>query len=528
MVGCQVVTELLRLEEVIGEKRTQINISTEATIPETKPQAVQVIDHVVEEEITKTEIILNKVIVEGVLHLKIVYEGFVPEQTVHVFHADVPFSTFAEVQGAEEDMTVDVHLDVESISFEVLTPPSRRVQVRAVLRLRAKVLRFTKLKVVTDVTGVPGIQITKQTFRAEDIVGEEESQIVTRADIVVPEQKPSVVQVIDSLVECDVTEVDVIANKAIVRGTISSRIIYESDSPYQTVHVVHGEAMFEQFVEIPGLEPDMTVTADCKVEFAQFDVAANGRTLIGRIVLKVRVKATTTRTLELVVDIKGLPPECALAKELIRIQEVLAERTRQSIVQAVLDIPEEKPDVVTVIKHEATIQVERVTVIKNKVLVEGVIHLKTVYEGLVPAQTVHVVHHEIRFADFVHVPGAMEDMTADIQIDVEHVSYDVGTGDPIAVQIVLKIRARIVVTRQVHVVVKVTVVEAVCTGTVLGDWVNVRPTPGTEGHPIATLSRGTQVTIIGMEGHWFKITLPDGRTGFVFSQLVKSDCMPKG
>ncbi len=528
MASCQVITELLRLEEVIGEKTTQVNISGEALIPEIKPQAVQVIDHVVDKEITRVSVIPNKVIVEGVLHLKIVYEGFVPEQTVHVFHADIPFSTFAEIEGAEEDMTVDVHLDIESISFEVITPPSRRVLVRAILRLRVKVLRSTTLKVVTDVKGVPGIQITRQTFKAEDIIGHEESQVVTRLDVVVPEQKPSVVQVIDSLVECDITDIDIIANKAIVRGTISARIIYESDSPYQTVHVVHGEGTFEQFVEIPGLEPDMTVTAECDVEFAQFDVSNNGRLVVGRIVLKVKVKATTVRTLELVVDIKGLPDGCALAKELVRIQEVLAERMRQSIVSAVLDIPEEKPDVVSVVKHEASIQIERITVIKNKVLIEGIIHLKTVYEGLVPAQTVHVVHHDIRFADFVHIPGAMEDMTADVQVDVEHISYDVGTGDPIAVQIVLKIKAKIVVTRQVHIVIKVTVVEAACTGTITGEWVNVRPTPGTEGAPVATLSRGTQVAIVSMEGQWFKVTLVDGRQGFIFAQFVKSDCMPRG
>ncbi|MGE5542333.1 MAG: SPOCS domain-containing protein, partial [Bacillota bacterium] len=382
--------------------------------------------------------------------------------------------------------------------------------------------------VVTDITGVPGIKITRQSFRAEDIIGRERTQVVTRADILVPEQKPNVVQVIDSLVECDVTDVDIIRNKAIVRGTISSRIIYESDSPYQTVHVVHGETTFEHFVEIPGLDEDMTVTADCEVEFAQFDVANNGRMVVGRIVIMLKVRATTIRTLDLVVDVEGLPDGCALAKELVRIQEVLAERRRQSIVSAVLDIPEEKPDVVSVVKHEADIQIERITVIKNKVLVEGIIHLKTVYEGLVPAQTVHVVHHDIRFADFVHLPGATEDMTAEVDVDVEHVSYDVGTGDPIAVQIVLKIKARIVVTRQVHVVVKVTVVEAICNGVCTGEWVNVRPGPSTDGPPIARLARGEQVAVVSMDGQWFRVRLHDGRHGFVFGQFLKCDCIPRG
>ncbi|NPV71522.1 MAG: DUF3794 domain-containing protein [Firmicutes bacterium] len=528
MSGCKVITELLQLEEVIGEKTSQINISSEVDIPEIKPPAVQVIDSITEVEVTKVEIITDKVIVEGVLQLKVVYEAAVPEQTVHVFHANVTFSTFVHVEGAEEDMTVDAKVDIESVSFEVISPPSRRVQVRAIIRLRAKVLKPTCLKVVTDVLGIAGVHVTKHVFRAEDIVGQEETQIVTRTEIVLPDVKPNALQVIDSVTECEITDIDIINGKAVVRGQITARIIYESDSPYQTVHVVHGTGFFEAFVEIPGLEPDMTVTADCDVEFASFEIIGNGRVIVARVVLRVHVKATKTRLLEVVTDVKDLPPGCNLEKELVRIQEVLAERTKQAIVQSVLDIPEEKPDVVSVVKHETSIQIQRVTVIDRKVLIEGVIHLKTVYEGLVPGQTVHVVRHDVAFADFVHIPEAKKDMTATVQVDVEHVSYDVGTGDPIAVQIVLKITARIVQTRQVQIVVKIIAVEAVCMGVITGDYVNVRPTASTEGAPIATLTRSTEVVIVGMEDQWFRVRLADGRIGFIFAHLVRSDCMPRG
>jgi len=526
--GLQVTKELLRLEEVIGEATSQIIVSRTVEIPAPKPDAMQIVDEITEVVVTKVSIVPNKVLVEGVLRVKVIYEAAVPAQTVHVFHAEVTFTHFVEIPGAEPDMTVYPTLTVESVSLEVLNPPSRRVEIRAILALFAKVVRPVELKVITNVTGIAGIQVTRETIRAEDIIGREEAQAIVRGEVTLPEAKPNVRQVIDSVASVTITQVIAILNKAIIRGTIDIRIIYEADTPYQTVHVVHGTIPFELFVEVPGLEPDMVVVATAEVEFAGFDISANRRTIIARVVVKATAKAVRVRPIEVVTDVKGLPAGYKVEKELVRIQEVLSDMRRQSIVQAVLDIPEEKPDVVSVISHKATVQVDRVLVVPNKVIVEGVIHLKTVYEGFTPEQSVHAVSHDISFSDFVHVAGAAPGMDAQVQVDVEHVSYDVGAGDPITVQIVLKITARIVRTRQIMVVVNIVAVEAICTGVVIGDMVNVRPTPSTEMHPIATLSRGTQVIIVGTEGQWFRVRLADGRMGFIFAQFVRSDCLPRG
>ncbi|MDD2715637.1 MAG: SH3 domain-containing protein [Candidatus Wallbacteria bacterium] len=49
---------------------------------------------------------------------------------------------------------------------------------------------------------------------------------------------------------------------------------------------------------------------------------------------------------------------------------------------------------------------------------------------------------------------------------------------------------------------------------------NVRSGPGTEFPVIASLNNGVQVQILGKEDTWYKVIIPDGRTGYVHESLV--------
>lgn len=525
--GLQVSKELLRLEEVIGEGSTQIAVTSDLVVPAPKPPVVSVIDYVANIRTTKISIVPNKVIVDGVIELTTIYEGATPYQTVHVMHHQVAFSGFVEIPGAQEEMIALPTVAIEHVGFEV-PPGGDRARVTIILRLTVKVVRPVQIRIVVDVSGVPGLKVVKETLRAEDVLGEASAQAIVQSTLTVPPEKPDVVSVIDHAEELELTGTVIIPNKVIIRGVIRLRTIYEGRTPYQTVHVMHHEIPFEQFVEVPGAQTDMSVYPTVSIEFVGFDVFPDGRSVTARIILKITVKVVRIRSMQVITDVTGVAG-LHVVKELVRIQEVLGEGKRQTIVRSVLDIPDIKPRVAAVLGHQATVTVTRTIVVPNKIIIEGEIHLQTMYEGVTPYQTVHVVHHVIKFSDFVEVPGAQPDMAAIVDVSIEHVSYDVGVGDPIAVQIVLMISARVLRTKQIEVVVDVSIEGvAPCTGKVIADFLNVRPTPSTEFAPIAVLERGQIVTIIGSQPGWFKIRLPDGREGWVASHFVEQNCLPLG
>ncbi|MGI6619603.1 MAG: DUF3794 domain-containing protein [Bacillota bacterium] len=126
----EVKTEEIKLEETIGVGTSQIVVSEPVTVPEPKPPVAAVIDFAGRPEITKVTVLPGKVIVDGVLDLAIIYEAAVPYQTVHVFHAEIPFSTFVEIPGVQPGMVAIPNVVIEHASFEV-RPDGMAIVVRA-------------------------------------------------------------------------------------------------------------------------------------------------------------------------------------------------------------------------------------------------------------------------------------------------------------------------------------------------------------------------------------------------------------
>jgi len=94
---CEVKKEELRLEEVVGEGISQLVISQAVTVPPEKPSVRSIIDFVAKPTINKVTVLPGKIVVDGVISFAIIYESTAETQTVHVFHADVPFSQFVEI-----------------------------------------------------------------------------------------------------------------------------------------------------------------------------------------------------------------------------------------------------------------------------------------------------------------------------------------------------------------------------------------------------------------------------------------------
>lgn len=518
------------MEEVVGEGTSQVIISEAVTVPEAKPPVRSIIDFVARTRITKVTVLPGKVVVDGVVEFAIIYEATEETQTVHVFHAEVSFSTFVVVPGVEPGMTVTPVLAIEHAVFEV-KPDGRSVVIRAVAALSVRVSHTVIVDVVTDVSGVPGLQVTKEMIRAETVLGEAEAQYVLRDNLTLPDAKPDAAEIVDQVVTIQIGSTTVLPNKIIVNGTVSLRIIYEARTPTQSVHVAHFTIPFETFVELPGAQPGMAVVASATVEFVSIDVTAQGRGLIVRMIIQITAKVIRVQTIQVVTNVTGVAG-LEVIKDLIRLQEVLGDSKAQGIVRELVDIPEEKPLAADIIDFSSSPQIKRVIVAPGKVIVDGTIAQRIIYEPLGdPTQTVHTLHYTIPFSDFVVLPEAKPGMVARVSVRVEHANFEVPpAGEPIMVTKILQLTARVFRTRLINVVVKVAlgVTRPPCAGTVTANLVNVRQGPGMTYAVIAQVNAGTVVGVLDTQAGWVRVRLQNGVEGWISAQYVKYDCKPLG
>lgn len=154
------VRQLVAIEEVVNEVTQQVNLRQEVTIPQAKPAAVKIISIFSSTvEITRSDILDGKVILEGKLVLQVIYVAAMPDQPVHHMHLEVPFTTFVDLPGAFPGMNLLIRPRVEFASAQLLpvgmTPPptigTRDVLVDAIIEVFVKVTKTVQKHVVVDV-----------------------------------------------------------------------------------------------------------------------------------------------------------------------------------------------------------------------------------------------------------------------------------------------------------------------------------------------------------------------------------------
>jgi uncharacterized protein YgiM (DUF1202 family) len=112
-----------------------------------------------------------------------------------------------------------------------------------------------------------------ETIEIEQVLGAQSHQLVVEFDMLVPDGKPDIHQVIDAYVkDVEIMDVDVIPDKVIIRGIMEVKVMYVANLPDKPVHAVEKRHVnYTQYVDLPGAEPDMNATADVEVEFIDYD-----------------------------------------------------------------------------------------------------------------------------------------------------------------------------------------------------------------------------------------------------------------
>lgn len=469
-MGVQLTKELVRVDQVVGEDKAQSVVEGIITLPNGKPDIQQVIsvDATLNTESLETDIIENKVIVEGKIDVNAMYVGAVPEgtQPVHFVEGTVDFSFFVKIPGAKKNMDVRVKAKIEHIQFSFDPNRPREIKVRIIVEFFVKVTKRVEIEIVVDATGPADLQVLKKSLRIEDVVGEASAQNIVKSDVSVPDNKPDILEIIKVEGKARETETKIIDDKIIIEGVLEVSVLYAASVPagefQQPVHFMEVEVPFTQFVEILGAKEGMAKLVKVEVEHIR-GRRKDARTVTVEAILKIKAKVFETKILNVVVDIFSPSEKLEVEKTLLKVDQVIGEAENEIVVKEVLTVPDEKPPIEQIYRTKAKATVTESRIIDDKVIVEGTLTLETLYVADVtgipgaPLQPLHFMEHEVPFTTFVEIPGAKENMTLDFDVNVEHVSSKVDPNDPrrFEVRAVLGLRAKVTQMVQIEVVVNV-------------------------------------------------------------------------
>ncbi|HEX2955136.1 MAG TPA: DUF3794 domain-containing protein [Bacillota bacterium] len=405
---------LVRAEVVIGEATRQILVETNVTL--TQP-AIKVRNITAEIRELTTDLILDKVIIQGILHKQIFFVG--NDNIVHHQAEDVPFSTFVEVPGAEPGQNVQINTVIETVIFTLLNPTT--LHQKAVIEFFIKVTESRQLNIVEG---------TGPLVRLDKVVGDSTKQELIE-NIITLER--AAIKIDDITAEVRNLTVEVIEDKVIVQGVVHKQIFFVGTD---NIEFHQGEDVdFSTFVDIPGAQPGMDVIVEPNIEFIHFELL-DATTLLQKVVVEFFIKVTESVQINV-----ALGPGA-----LLKLDTVVGERTCQILVESILTLSQAAIKV-----REIMARVENITteVIEDKVIIQGILHKQIFF---INEDNVEIHQAEnVPFSTFVDLPGAIKGMDVRIEPIIETILFELVNSTTLRQKVVIEFFVKVTEAQQLQV-----------------------------------------------------------------------------
>ena len=293
-----VTTELLKVDQVVGEDTVRQAITPTVTLPITAKKIFRILPTVRDVE---AEVREDTVIVKGVIHKQI----FLVDEGDLVRHAseDIPFTKTVDIPGALPEHNVQVDVNVILDDFQLVDPPSKELQQTLIIEAFVKVTETIQIDVVTDVEG-PGIDVETELLKVDEVVVDVIQKEKVDAQVKLPVEAQKIFEILAEVVN---VEAEAREDQVIVKGTLHKQIFFVD--PSDLVRHKREDVPFRFVKDAPGAREGMNVQVRTQIIGDIMHELKEDKIVEQTAVIEIFAKVTKTAQLNIVTDVVKVEPE---------------------------------------------------------------------------------------------------------------------------------------------------------------------------------------------------------------------------
>jgi len=261
------------------------------------------------------------------------------------------------------------------------------------------------------------LELLREKLLLDQQVGRESTQLLLEGDIIVPDVKPDMAQVLQTDAKVSITRTEPAADRVNFMGKLAVQVLYIAKGPEKSVHSMAVIVPIDDFLRMEGVHKDVYVEAKASIANLDYKML-NDRKISYRAVVNVSLQAEDTTVHDVVVDIRDIP-ENQLLKTSISVNRTVENKQDHFTIKEEIQLPSNKPCIREVLEAGVQIANKDVRVQNGRVLVSGELLLTTLYKADAEGSLVEFVENEIPFHGSLDVSGARDGMFADAVLAIQ-------------------------------------------------------------------------------------------------------------
>ncbi|KAB3532487.1 DUF3794 and LysM peptidoglycan-binding domain-containing protein [Alkaliphilus serpentinus] len=433
----ELLKDTLATDITIAEDTAQAIIEGDILVPDIKPDISRVISVDGTIQVNKLEAGENKLTTEGSIKFKILYVSDRGDAALYSIDSSTAFKQTMNLEGMNNQTLAKVDAVIEHIDYTINN--ERKVGVKAVINLKATGKMKRQKEITREITGLEDIQVLRENFNYTEVIGQATSETLVKDTYELSEDLPGIREVINWRATAVERETKITDGKVIVGGIMNIELLYIADDYDGTLNIFKESIPFTHFVEIDRAQSDMKYLLKLEVPEVYTSIKENlqgeEKVLEVEAITKIGVKVINNITREFVVDAYSPSKKIKIKKDSIDFKENIGMNRSHVMLRETIDIPNSMPSIAKVFSASAKPILSDYSIVDDKAVIEGILEASIIYlaeEGDLP---IYSIRQEVPFRHYVDVDGLKDNMSANIDLYTEEVTFEQINGQQVDIKI---------------------------------------------------------------------------------------------
>lgn len=290
------------------------------------------------------------------------------------------------------------------------------------------------------------MELIKKNVHMNRLKGKMITQLTLEDDFNVPDVKPDIDQMIKESSEIKIESIKVQDGRVTVKGKLLFKILYCSLGMGKQIHNLLGDILFEEPVNMDGVNEDDTVSVNWDIEDINIGII-NSRKFSVKTIVTLNVIAENLYDEETAIDVVDEEP-IEFIKKSLNITQIAIRKKDIFRVKEEVEISSNKPNINEILWSNVEIRSVDIKLLDDKLSLRGELSVFVLYSVEDESAPIQWIENIIPFTGVIDASGCREEMIPNIEVrlmnsDIESKSDYDGEQRVIGCDIVLDLDIKI-------------------------------------------------------------------------------------
>ncbi len=270
-MGVNTIMKTLKLSNASVNENISKWIEQDIIVPDTKPDAIKIVNVTVTPYVDDVEVIKDKIKVSGSINYFIIYQVDEPNLNNRGLFCSYDYSEVLDIKDVDSNMEYEINPICKNTIYSL--PNERKISVKSEILFKVKVNKIAQVPLINKFDTESNIECKMCKSEFCNIIQNKKSIIASKEDFMLPKEAEDFYELLNVETRIVNTEFKESYNKIMIKGDLDIKMIYLSESQEENVKKINYTLPFSSMIELENINENSRF--DIKYAIQNFDIRLN-------------------------------------------------------------------------------------------------------------------------------------------------------------------------------------------------------------------------------------------------------------